>query len=492
MLEVDVAIIGGGFGGSLMSLVLQRAGLRVALLDRGQHPRFAIGESSTPIANLVLSDLCREYNLSNIAPLAKYGTWQASHPELGCGIKRGFSYFHHRAGEPFVADDEHSTELLVAASSSDQHADTHWLRQDVDAFLFQEARVSGVFCIENCHLNELTLKEHDVELATSTDCVIRTRFVVDASGDGGFLARKLNIADRTHEMRTSSRAVFAHFAGVSRWTDRLTANDINVTDHPFDCDNAALHHVFDGGWMWQLRFNDETVSAGFVQNLSTVDSQAIRLSAEAEWQTWLDRFPSIAEQFAHATVVRPESGLRSSGRLQRKWANAAGSWWAMLPNTAGFVDPLHSTGIAHTLCGIERLARVLIESLERDDLKARLQAYDRCVLAELELMDLLVSGCFAAMHDLRKFAAMSMLYFVVATSYERSRLLRLTGDRPAFLLADNPAIRIMAREQCDRLPHATNSEQFVTELADAVRPFNLVGLCDPALRNMYRRSALPE
>ena len=59
-LDVDVAIVGGGFGGSLLALVLRRAGLRVALIDRGRHPRFVIGESSTPIANLVLKDLCRE------------------------------------------------------------------------------------------------------------------------------------------------------------------------------------------------------------------------------------------------------------------------------------------------------------------------------------------------------------------------------------------------------------------------------------------------
>ena len=154
-LSVDVAIVGGGFGGSLLALVLRRAGLRVALIDRGRHPRFAIGESSTPIANLVLSDLCREYDLPRITPLAKYGSWQAVHPHLVSGIKRGFSYFHHETGQPFVADANHSTELLVAASSSDEHSDTHWLRQDVDAFLFGEARTAGVSCFEQTDVTEI-------------------------------------------------------------------------------------------------------------------------------------------------------------------------------------------------------------------------------------------------------------------------------------------------------------------------------------------------
>src|SRR5215469_8146199 len=94
-LNVDVAVIGGGFGGSLTALLLRRIGRTVAIIERGSHPRFALGESATPLADLVLGDLARRYDLPRIAPLAEYGTWQQSYPELVCGLKRGFSYFHH-------------------------------------------------------------------------------------------------------------------------------------------------------------------------------------------------------------------------------------------------------------------------------------------------------------------------------------------------------------------------------------------------------------
>jgi FADH2 O2-dependent halogenase len=497
MIEVDVAIVGGGFGGSLLALVLRRAGLRVALIDKGRHPRFAIGESSTPIANLVLASLCREYDLPNVAPLAKYGSWQQAHPELTAGIKRGFSYFHHEAGQPFAADAEHSTELLVAASSSDQHSDTHWLRQDVDAFLFGEARAAGAICFEQCDVAELHPRESSVELGLTfvvppkgATTNLKARFVVDASGEGGFLAKRLGIENRTHELRTNSRAVFAHFADVMRWKRCLEQRGFSTADHPFDGDHAALHHVFDGGWMWQLRFNDETVSAGFVQDLNR--GERPNLSAGDEWNSWLRRFPSIGEQYATAKIVRPESGLRSTGRLQRKLARAAGAWWAMLPNTAGFIDALHSSGIAHTLCGIERLARILIRSLGRDDLELRLREYERCVLGEVELIDLLVSGCFAALGDFRRFAAATMLYFAAATSYERARCACVGEFQPAFLLANDPNWFAVVRRMCARLREVVDVGQFERELAEAIRPFNVVGLCDPALRNMYRHSALPE
>ena len=51
-IDADVAIVGSGFAGSLTALALRRQGRSVVLLERGRHPRFAIGESSTPLANL--------------------------------------------------------------------------------------------------------------------------------------------------------------------------------------------------------------------------------------------------------------------------------------------------------------------------------------------------------------------------------------------------------------------------------------------------------
>ena len=50
----EVAIVGSGFAGSLLARILSVLGYDVVLLERGRHPRFAIGESSTPLANLSL------------------------------------------------------------------------------------------------------------------------------------------------------------------------------------------------------------------------------------------------------------------------------------------------------------------------------------------------------------------------------------------------------------------------------------------------------
>ena len=39
----QVAIVGSGFAGSLLARILATLGYDVVLLERGRHPRFAIG-----------------------------------------------------------------------------------------------------------------------------------------------------------------------------------------------------------------------------------------------------------------------------------------------------------------------------------------------------------------------------------------------------------------------------------------------------------------
>ena len=92
-LNTEIAVIGSGFAGSLTAAILQKCGRACILIDRARHPRFAIGESSTPTAGLILKSLAETYSLDWLAPLAKYGTWKRAYPDLTCGRKRGFSYF---------------------------------------------------------------------------------------------------------------------------------------------------------------------------------------------------------------------------------------------------------------------------------------------------------------------------------------------------------------------------------------------------------------
>ena len=75
VLSPDVLILGSGFGGSLLALILARAGKSVVMVDRSRHPRFTIGESSTPLADRTLAQMADRYQLPELRPLCHWGSW---------------------------------------------------------------------------------------------------------------------------------------------------------------------------------------------------------------------------------------------------------------------------------------------------------------------------------------------------------------------------------------------------------------------------------
>lgn len=486
---LDVLVLGSGFGGSLLSMILARSGLRTAVVDRATHPRFAIGESSTPLADAVLLQLAREFDLPEIIPLAKYGTWKQQRPDLTCGLKRGFSYFGHVPEQIFSANDQ----MLVAASTSDAASDTHWLRSEVDAWLVRRAKTHGVRAFEGARY-ALTKGHRGWQVegtAGGSSFCLRSPFVVDATGAAGEVLRYLRVPSQTHLLRTRSRSVFAHFANVPTVGSLLDEQSIARDRHPFPCDAAAVHHVLDRGWMWQLRFDDDTVSAG----LAFDDPHSVNNAISAgSWQQQIRRFPFLEKQFANARIVRPEGGLRVTGRLQRLTSQAAGADWAALPNTAGFIDPLHSTGIAHTLFGVRRIARVLLSFSTEQARGEPLTLYGTHVLDELRQVDSLVEGCYASLPSFRLWCRWCMLYFAAVTTMEQSDE---TGCS-SFLKAHDTAFRDMLTEArvqlqrtLDEQSSSDSDESFDRWLRDAVSPWNHVGLLAEGSDGMYAQTSAP-
>jgi FADH2 O2-dependent halogenase len=487
-LDCDMAVLGSGFGGTLTALVAQKLGFAVALLERGSHPRFAIGESSTPLADFKLAAIADRFGLDWLRPFAKYGTWKATYPDIPCGLKRGFSFFRQEPGQPFTPTPTNTNALLVAASPDEAHSDTHWLRADFDAYLVSRALAAGVPYLDRLEIH--TIRQERGWLLEGTrsgeDVEIRAGFVVDATGDGGQLGRALGLeAVGPSAQRARSRALYTHFRGVSRWQDLLEQDhgESASAGHPYPCDAAALHHVLEGGWMWVLRFDNGITSAGFSLDPDVHPVRADE-TPEAEWSRRLRSYPSLARQFAAAEPVRP---LVRTGRLQRRWSRAAGETWALLPHAAGFLDPWLSPGIAQTLFGVDRLGRILAEDWRRPRRKARLAEYGQAVLRELAWVDEITATCFACFDRFDVLATVTMLYFAAAIYCEERERSGKAGLDEAFLLAEDSNYRVIAAAALEQAPAvaAAQADAFAAAVNRALAPYNLAGLCDPLRRNMY-------
>ncbi|MCH7872859.1 MAG: FAD-dependent oxidoreductase [Planctomycetes bacterium] len=496
-LHADVAVIGAGFGGSLTALLCERIGLSVVLIERGAHPRFTIGESSTPMADLILADLAERYDLPRLAPLTKYGTWRRTYPGMTCGLKRGFSYFHHHAGEPFAPRSDHANELLVTASPNDEQSDTHWFRADVDHFFVSEVRSAGIPYFDRTEIERIREGEtwHITARRGADPVEIKSRFVVDASGVGGALRRALDLDDSPNGIRTNSRTVYGHFENVRLWEDvydEAAPGDRSTGHHPFPCDAAALHHVFDGGWMWVLRFDNGITSAGFVLDATRdiLDRDWDTMAADEAWASLLGRFPSIARQFENARAIR---SLTKTRRQQRACSRTAGSNWVMLPYTAGFVDPLHSPGNAFTLLGIERLIRILSDGSNPSDRVDALTRYEQALRRDVALLDTIIHGCFVSFAHFELMSAYAMFYFAGAHTAELRRRDGSATPSDGFLLSHDPRFVSAVRQGHDRVCELAASDEvsssdlraFQVEVADLIEPYNQAGLCDPTKRNMY-------
>ncbi|HSM13467.1 MAG TPA: FAD-dependent oxidoreductase, partial [Thermoanaerobaculia bacterium] len=401
----DVAIVGSGFAGSILARCLVRRGMKIALVERARHPRFALGESSTPLGALSLERLAERYGLPDLDAMAAWGRWRRNLPELGRGLKRGFTFYRHHPGGAFANDSGNGARLLVAASPSDECADLHWVRADVDAALADRAAEAGAGLLEEHAVVGVEERGDALELALDAPAgrarLLASR-VVDASGGAGVVARALGAVERPAPLASS--LVYAHVEGLPRLAEVAPA--ASFEDAPYAEEAAAVHHLLDEGWLYVLRFDHGVASVGLVTDgdagpAPSGDGRA-RLEAAA------GRYPSLAASLA---ACRPVVGWRTADGVAYRLDRAGGERWLALPHTLGFVDPMFSTGIAWSLHAVERLIPVLLGGGDADAWARSLER-DADRLTDLVVAARRAQPCFEA------FVAVSWAYFAAASWLE--------------------------------------------------------------------------
>jgi len=481
----DIVVVGSGFGGSLLAMIAHQLGRSVILLEKNKHPRFAIGESSTPLSNILLQSLATRYDLPGIAPLSKWGTWQQTYPHVACGLKRGFTFYHHALGMAGGSDPEHQRQLLVAASPHDRIADTHWYRAEVDHLFVKEAQNIGVQYLDGITLRSVSESEKEIRLEgrrDNEDFSVRASFVVDATGPRGFLHHALALQESPLASFPSTQALFSHFSGAGRFADQLS--DHGSERPPYPVDDAAVHHIFDGGWIWVLQFNNRITSAG----IAATDELAGRLrlsEGAAAWQRLLDLIPALKNQFANSQAVQPFTYM---ARVSFRSNAVAGKRWALLPSAAGFVDPLLSTGFPLTLLGVSRLAEIIERDWDQREFAASLQSYASQTDDELLAAADLIATLYATMDRFPAFVALSMLYFAGASFSESARRLGKDHLARSFLLHDDPHFGAAMRRFCQRARNnrtQLDPDELRKEISQAIEPINVAGLSNPQRRNWY-------
>lgn len=403
----DVAIIGTGIAGSTLGAILARQGLNVILFEANSHPRFAIGESMILETSEVMRSLAELYDVPELA----YFSSEHYFDRIGTshGIKRHFSYLHHVEGQPL--NQQH---LLQAVIPQHPHGhELHLYRQDTDYYLMTLAIHYGAKVIQNTRIQSVNISSDCVLLTTKQERDYRTKYVVDAGGFRSVLAENFDL--RHTNLKTHSRALFTHMVDVPCY--HKTSASKQEIGLPFKLSEGTLHHVFHGGWLWIIPFDNHTRATNSLCSVGLMLDPRIHphqteLSPEQEFFQFVERFPAIAVQFRYAKAVR--SWIRT-GRIQYGTKQVVGDRFCLLGQAAGFIDPLFSKGLYTALTCTSLVAeRLLSATVTGDYTAANFRIVEETTQAFLHSNDRLVANTYASFSDYRLWSPISVVWLLGA------------------------------------------------------------------------------
>lgn len=379
----DVIVLGSGIAGSMLALVLQRAGIRTLCIERKTHPRFVIGESTVPTTSVLLKQLAHDYNIPELAEVAHYLGLRGN--ACTAWPKQGFWHGIHREGERLDPRHEHFLETFLLPLGPD----VHMLRADADAFLVSLFPKYGVEYQDNTDVLSFEANPSGAQLTlrgTQGESQVQARFVVDATGHASFLAHRFGLRDEEPRLATNTRSIFSHFKGVPP-LDELYGG-CNPAFR-FRRDGATMHHSFRGGWIWVIPFDSGITSVGLELDRSRHPLDE-RISPEDEFRSVIERYPSVADHLGGMTAIRP---MIRTDRIQFTSRTILGDGFILSPHAAAFIEPLYSSGILLTCLFISRFARDAQEAQAAGDWsKERFRPIERTFFAEVEQIDHVVDG----------------------------------------------------------------------------------------------------
>ena len=417
----------------------------MAICDPTPHPRFAIGESATPAASLALEATADEFDLPELQPFTRYGRWIAERPGVMRGLKRGFVYQH---GCPRVNPDAKT--LMAAASSSDEVADAHWLRADLDAAVLRAAVKREVRLVAANPIAE-AFKDGTWRFVFERSEPIRSRYLLVANAVPPHLD---GVEAIDPPFRHRSAMTYTHLAPDAR--TQCDIRDVPTDGLPFDPTHAAVHWCHGNYWGWDLRFDDGRRSVGVEWQVPEMLDDRSEIVDGLKQLRAAAFAPPVDHPVDAAELLKPGFGQQPADALAKppgKWIDlvrpqrccdtAGGEAFALLPHAFGFVTPLHSTGLMATVCAAPLAVDTLLETGRGDSLTPRYRDL-------LDTVDRLAVLFFKSMWNPKLTEAAVCHYLAAAISGEQA----FDRTRP-LLMSDDAAFRRQLDDAIERVEALT-------------------------------------
>lgn len=425
----DVMILGSGLGGAMLGAILAKGGLSVLMLEAEVHPRFTIGEATTPDTNFRLKLLGLKYDVPEITNLS---TFHDLRDNVGptSGVKRAFSFLYHREGQEQNPVESHQYPTLAPPMGPD----CHFFRQDTDAYMMTAAVGYGAEIRQQTRISEFEIEGDTVRLVSNKGEVFTGSYLVDATGMKSVLAQKFDLREDSSTFLTNSRAIFTHMVNVELYDN--VGHSRERYDLKYPLSQSTLHHIFEGGWMWVIPFNNHVDATNHLCSVGLLLNRELYpetgLDPETEFFSFVERHPGMMKQFAKAKAVR---NWISTGRLQYGSKRLNGRRYSLLSHAAFFVDPLFSSGLVLTTAGVDMLAQQLFECFATNDFAVeKFSHIDDFFVKNVRFFDRVVGNSFTSFRDIDLWDAWFRVWVVgllVGTEMNGKSFLRFleTGDK---------------------------------------------------------------
>lgn len=350
----DVIIIGGGPSGATAATILADHGHKVLVLERGKFPRHHIGESLMPNT---------------------YWTFK----RLGVLDKMKASNFTVKESVQFVSPSGKDSAPFFFPDWDPAEWTYTWQveRARFDQMMLDNAREHGAEVTEQANVREV-LFEGDRAVGVravigGTAREIRSKVVVDASGQSGIISRQLKL--RYGDEKLKNAAIYSYYKGALRDSGRNAgATLVIATPEP-------------GGWFWFIPLSDGITSIGVVAPPSYLyngrgDDPGAILDEE------IANCPGMARRLENAERV---AQIYTTADFSYRSKRCSGDGWILIGDAFGFLDPLYSSGVMLALKSGELGADAVHEALAAGDTSsAKLGTFGPAVAEGMQRIRMLV------------------------------------------------------------------------------------------------------
>lgn len=328
-MEYDAIIVGGGPGGAGTAALLAQAGRRVLVVERERFPRYQIGESLVPYTYKLLE------RIGVLDAVAREG-------------------FVPKPGFHFVSPNGNLTRPIYFNDYIQDPAFGCWQveRGRFDQILLDHARAAGAEVreatsaldpiVEDGRVVGLIVRDED-----GRSHALRSRFLVDASGRGTFLASRFGTKRRDPIL--DQMAVWRYMRGARRQPG-------------IDAGNILVALLAPRGWFWWIPQRDDVTSIGVVSSRRWLEETGSSLPAIFDDNVRRNRL--IAEWTEGGEWI---SELRTTADYSYKSTELYGPGWVLVGDAGAFIDPVFSSGMFLSLACAVMAAGAIEESFARAD-----------------------------------------------------------------------------------------------------------------------------